>query len=64
MRIINESELHLVSGGLNLEGEAMSNNVVDLRGKDMGSYIDANGMCWRPGTSSDVMYPQGADGDG
>lgn len=65
MRIISIEEAVVVSGGLNLEGMRESDNVIDLRGKDMGDYIDANGKCWAPGTSSAVMYPQsgGEDGD-
>ncbi|EGE2833602.1 hypothetical protein ACTULT_004675, partial [Escherichia coli] len=37
-----------------------STNVIDLRGKDMGTYIDANGACWAPGTPSIIMYPGGS----
>ena len=58
-------DLDLVAGGLNLSGNRISENVIDLRGIDMGPFgIDANGVCWRPGTPSITMYPNSADESG
>ncbi|MGO4809466.1 hypothetical protein AB4156_07680 [Cupriavidus sp. 2MCAB6] len=63
MRVITDEEMKMMAGGMNMSGEAESSNVIDLRGRNMGSYIDANGGCWAPGTPSSSMYPNGADGD-
>lgn len=57
MKCISIEKTALISGGLNLDGMRESTNVIDLRGTDMGDYIDANNICWPPGTSSEVMYP-------
>lgn len=46
MREISDNMLDSVKGGMNLNGLPASTNVIDLRGKDMGTYIDANGACW------------------
>lgn len=43
MRNINALELRCVSGGMNIDGLRESSNVIDLRGVDMGAWIDANG---------------------
>ncbi|MFG6078768.1 hypothetical protein [Erwinia sp. OPT-41] len=59
MRNINALELRCVSGGMNIDGLRESSNVIDLRGVDMGAWIDANGACWLPGTTSDIMFPSG-----
>lgn len=59
MKEIKFNELHLISGGMNLDGHRESGNIIDQRGRDMGTYIDANGRCWAPGTSSIDMYPNG-----
>jgi hypothetical protein len=48
MREISDHMLDFVKGGMNLNGLPGSTNVIDLRGKDMGTYIDANGACWAP----------------
>ncbi|MHC9006838.1 hypothetical protein ACYX33_04325 [Escherichia coli] len=60
MREISDHMLDFVKGGMNLNGLPSSTNVIDLRGKDMGTYIDANGACWAPGTPSIIMYPGGS----
>ncbi|HHE2836396.1 TPA: hypothetical protein ACO4ER_004467, partial [Escherichia coli] len=49
-----------IQGASLLNGLPSSTNVIDLRGKDMGTYIDANGACWAPGTPSIIMYPGGS----
>lgn len=54
MREISDHMLDFVKGGMNLNGLPSSTNVIDLRGKDMGTYIDANGACWAPGTPLDL----------
>ncbi|MBN5311806.1 hypothetical protein PTR36_20020 [Serratia bockelmannii] len=59
MRNLTAKEIQAIIGGLNLEGQRESTNVIDQRGTDMGSYIDANGACWAPGTPSATMYPNG-----
>jgi hypothetical protein len=59
MRKLTKGEVKIISGGLNLEGQRESSNVIDQRGANMGSYIDANGSCWAPGTNSATMYPNG-----
>lgn len=59
MRELDVKMLAFAKGGMILDGRPESSNVVDLRGNDRGSYIDANGSCWAPGTSSIVMYPSG-----
>jgi len=56
MREITDNMLNFVKGGLNLDGLPDSANVIDQRGTNMGTYIDANGACWIPGTPSSVMY--------
>lgn len=61
MQVLTNEQIDLVSGGLDLSKGRMSDNVIDMRGKNMGSYIDASGMCFAPGTSSAQMYPGGAD---
>ncbi|HBB4015390.1 TPA: hypothetical protein KAL33_004773 [Escherichia coli] len=61
MREISDNMLDSVKGGMNINGLPGSINVIDLRGKDMGTYIDANGACWAPDTPSIIMYP-GEDG--
>lgn len=61
MREISDHMLDFVKGGMNLNGLPGSTNVIDLRGKDMGTYIDANGACWAPGTPSIIMYPGEVD---
>lgn len=61
MRNLTKNELLIVTGGLNLSAGRASDNVIDLRGRDMGDWIDANNMCWAPGTPSSVMYPGGAN---
>jgi hypothetical protein len=61
MRELTDSELLIVTGGLNLNAGRTSDNVIDLRGRDMGGWIDASNMCWAPGTPSSVMYPRGAN---
>lgn len=55
MREISDHMLDFVKRGMNLNGLPSSTNVIDLRGKDMGTYIDANGACWAPGTPSIIM---------
>lgn len=40
MREISDNMLDSVKGGMNLNGLSASTNVIDLRGKDMGTYID------------------------
>lgn len=65
MREIHVEHLELIAGGLDLSRNPLSENVIDLRGMDMGVWgIDANGMCWAPGTPSIKMFPQGADASG
>lgn len=65
MRIISESDAEKIFGGLDLSEEAESSNVVDLRGTKMNGWVDANGTCWAPDSSSSTMYPNwGEDGDG
>lgn len=59
MKELTEDMLALVSGGFVTDGHRESTNVVDQRGVDKGTYIDANGTCWAPGTPSSVMYPNG-----
>ncbi|MGF6192026.1 hypothetical protein [Serratia sp. 2723] len=59
MKNISVEEIRLIHGGMNLDGARESTNVYDQRGTDKGSYIDANGSCWPPGTSSATMYPNG-----
>ncbi|WP_248785528.1 hypothetical protein, partial [Escherichia coli] len=61
MKEISDNMLDSVKGGMNINGLPGSTNVIDLRGKDMGTYIDANGACWAPDTPSIIMYP-GEDG--
>lgn len=61
MKELNDVMLSIVSGGMNLDGMRESQNVQDLRGNDKGNYIDANGVCWAPGTPSIVMFPDGID---
>lgn len=60
MRELDIKTLAFAKGGMILDGRSESSNVIDLRGSDQGSYIDANGSCWAPGTSSIVMYPNGS----
>ncbi|WP_124571508.1 MULTISPECIES: hypothetical protein [unclassified Burkholderia] len=65
MKIISKSEAAEISGGLDLSGEEESSNVIDLRGTQKNGWVDANGTCWAPGSSSSTMYPNfGEDGDG
>ncbi|WP_261115598.1 hypothetical protein [Serratia entomophila] len=59
MKELMLDELPPISGGMHLDGHRESTNVIDQRGRDMGTYIDANGKCWSPGTSSIDMYPNG-----
>lgn len=60
MKELTSDILSLVSGGVyDTEGRQGSDNVIDQRGVDMGTYIDANGSCWAQGTPSNVMYPNG-----
>lgn len=59
MRELSKAMMENAKGGLNWEGHRESSNVVDQRGTDMGSWIDANGACWMPGTSSATMFPGG-----
>ncbi|ENK0315672.1 hypothetical protein AB2Y09_004213 [Salmonella enterica] len=59
VKILKGDTLSMVSGGMNLDGLPQSQNVLDQRGTNMGTYIDANSSCWAPGTSSAVMYPHG-----
>lgn len=59
MKLLTERDLKHISGAMNLEGLRGSSNIVDLRGVDMGSWIDAANMCWKPGTSSIIMFPGG-----
>jgi len=59
MEILNSEELKEVSGAMNLQGFPQSNNVIDLQGTNMVSWIDAANTCWMPGTSSIIMYPGG-----
>mgnify|MGYP000872386291 CR=1 FL=1 len=61
MRELNANMLYFAKGGMILDGRPESSNVTDLRGNDQGSYIDANGACWMPGTSSIIMYPSGGN---
>lgn len=42
MRPLNKEMFENVKGGLNWVGNRESTNVVDLRGTDMGGWIDAN----------------------
>ncbi|WP_419690726.1 hypothetical protein ACN22W_35845 [Burkholderia theae] len=65
MKILTNSDTIFVSGGLDLSGELESTNVIDLRGTQKNGWVDANGTCWAPGSSSATMYPNyGEDGDG
>lgn len=57
MELLEKKETECVSGAMNLNGFRESTNIIDLRGKDMGSWIDAANTCWKPGTSSNIMYP-------
>jgi len=59
MEILNTQSIQQVSGGMNWQGGRESTNVIDIRGKDMGSWIDAANSCWKPGTPSIIMYPGG-----
>lgn len=59
MKTINMAEKGMIAGGMNLKGLSGSANVIDQRGKDNGSWIDANGACWVPGTDSITLYPAG-----
>lgn len=59
MREITSDMLAFVKGGMKLDDLRGSGNVIDQRGVDKGIYIDANGSCWAPGTSSSIMYPNG-----
>lgn len=56
MRNISFKEMESVVGGMITDGYRESDNIIDLRGEDMGYYIDANGMCWEPGSTSEDMY--------
>lgn len=60
-RLLTPAEILIVSGGLDLSSGRPSGNVIDLRGKDKGDWIDANNMCWAPNTPSSSMYPGGAN---
>ena len=62
MQVLRSCEISWVSGGLIWEGMRESTNVADIRGTQMDGWIDANGMCWAPGTPSSTMYPNGANG--
>jgi len=42
MRELDVKMLAFAKGGMILDGRPESSNVVDLRGNDRGSYIDAN----------------------
>lgn len=59
MREITTNILKYVKGGMIIDGMRESSNVIDQRGTDNGIYTDANGSCWIPGTSSNIMYPSG-----
>ncbi|WP_428944299.1 hypothetical protein ACQK5W_17185 [Pantoea sp. FN060301] len=59
MQNISEIEECFIAGGMNLNGLSGSANVIDQRGTDNGSWIDANGACWVPGTDSITMFPAG-----
>jgi hypothetical protein len=59
MKILSQDDLSMISGALNLSNERMSTRVMDLRGTNMGTYIDANNGCFRLGTPSSIMFPRG-----
>lgn len=59
MRNLNIEEIMLICGGMKIDGMRESTNVIDQRGTDNGTYIDANGTCWAPGTNSSTMFPNG-----
>lgn len=59
MKKIDLYNFRKIAGGMKWEGGRESNNVIDLRGKDKGGWIDANSSCWKNGTSSSSMYPGG-----
>lgn len=59
MKKLNSNEIHQTSGGMKWQGYRESTNIIDLRGQDMGSWIDAANSCWKPGTSSSIMFPAG-----
>jgi|AGFT01.1.fsa_nt_gi hypothetical protein len=44
MEVLKEIDLKRISGAMNLAGMKGSSNVVDLRGKNMGSWVDAANM--------------------
>ena len=44
---------------MNLNGLRPSSNIFDGRGKNMGGWIDANNICWKPGTPTAIMFPSG-----
>jgi len=62
---ISIENLKIVSGGMDLSNGRQSDNVIDLRGQSGPNGTLDNGMgCYPAGTSSSVMYPNGAnDGD-
>lgn len=59
MEVINKNFFNEISGGIKWQGYRASINVIDLRGKNMGSWIDAANTCWKPRTPSAIMYPSG-----
>lgn len=59
MRKLSVFEIKKASGGMNLNGLRPSNNIFDGRGKDMGGWLDANNICWKPNTPTWIMFPQG-----
>lgn len=59
MKMLHPTVIEKVSGGMRWQGWNGSKNVIDLRGKDMGSWIDAANNCWKPGTPSITMHPNG-----
>lgn len=59
MKKLNEAELKKIAGAMNLNGLRPSSNIFDGRGKNMGGWIDANNICWKPGTPTAIMFPSG-----
>lgn len=59
MEVLDQKNIGRVSGGMKISGLRPSNNVINMTGANMGSWISASNTCWKPGTSTLVMYPSG-----
>lgn len=60
MREILDYMFDFVKRGMNFNGLFSFINVIDLWGKDMGIYIDVNGVCWVLGILFIIMYLGGS----